>query len=99
MKGSKQLIVALAILFLIVTVLIEYRSFEAQKMELKAVLDRIEGDQAVLLLENWNKEIILPVEQLPKGSEEKMWFRIEKKENDYYIKDIDEKTLSTWKKL
>ena len=54
MKGSKQLIVALAILFLIVPALIEDRIFDAQKPKLVVMPDRIEGDQAALLLEHLN---------------------------------------------
>lgn len=99
LKGSKQLIAVLIIMFLLVTVTVEYRSFTAQRIEIKAVLDRIEEDQAVLLLEHWNEEIFIPVEQMPEGSKENMWFHIEKKNNQYHVIDIDEETSQYMKKI
>lgn len=44
---------------------------------MKGMLDRFEGDKAVLLVEEAKKEWIIEQEQLPAGSKKGSWFTIE----------------------
>jgi hypothetical protein len=42
---------------------------------MKGYLDRIEDNQlAVILVEEVNKEFVLPISELPEGSKPKIWF-------------------------
>src|SRR5699024_11477327 len=60
---------------------------------MKGVLDRIEdNDMAVILIEEINKELIIPLHELPSGSKENMWFHIEKKGEMFEVISIDSKT-------
>lgn len=61
---------------------------------MKGFLDRIEDNQlAVILMEEINKEIIIPVEELPEGSKENTWLHMEKSNGSYQAVAIDkEKT-------
>jgi len=62
---------------------------------MKGVLDRIEdNDMAVILIEEINKELIIPLHELPSGSKENMWFHIEKKGEMFEVISIDSKTTS-----
>lgn len=74
------------------------------------VLDRIEdGNNAVILIEDIEQEVIMPVGNLPDGSKEGVWFSIEfdEKNHKYIIVDIDhertkkqlEKSIRLLKKL
>ncbi|GGA65741.1 DUF3006 domain-containing protein [Ornithinibacillus halotolerans] len=59
---------------------------------MKGVLDRFEGNQAVILIEEEKAELILPKEDLPVGSDVNTVFQVEKDENDNYkIIEIDHK--------
>ena len=62
--------------------------------KVKGVLDRFEDqDIAVILIEELNKEILLPKSKLPGGSRESIWFNIVVIQNAYKIISIDyEKT-------
>ncbi|MBM6615574.1 DUF3006 domain-containing protein [Desemzia sp. RIT804] len=44
---------------------------------MKGMLDRFEGNKAVLLMEELNKEWIVEKSQLPEGSETGDWFTME----------------------
>lgn len=55
----------------------------------KGVLDRIEGDQAIILLETIETTVILPKKSLPVGSEINMWFNIELIDKSYQVISID----------
>lgn len=99
LKGAGQLIVVLTFVFLFVTILIVYNATEAQKVEIKAVLDRFEGDFAVLLIEHWQEEVVIPKQEMPVGSEENMWFRLEKKQDKYKVIAIDEETSQEKQKI
>lgn len=82
-------------ILLIVTIGSGYRSDaeETSKIKGKGVLDRFEGDQAVILIEEWNEEMILSKSALPSGSDVNMWFSVEKKDAKIEIISIDfEKT-------
>ena len=60
---------------------------------MKGVLDRFESeDQAVILIEEIQKALIIPKDELPKGSEQGTWFLIEEKNNQYKIISIDYET-------
>jgi len=39
-------------------------------MKIKAVIDRIENEVAILFLEGWDEAILLPKKFLPRGSKE-----------------------------
>lgn len=59
-------------------------------MAIQGVLDRIENNQAVILIEDFNDEFIIEVSRLPKNSEEGTWFDLEKTEAAYKIMRINE---------
>ncbi|HLR40835.1 MAG TPA: DUF3006 domain-containing protein [Virgibacillus sp.] len=62
---------------------------------MKGVLDRIEdNDMAVILIEEINKELIIPLHELPSGSKESTWFHIEKRDETFEVISIDSKTTS-----
>jgi len=92
MKGAGWLISILACAFFLVTAVINYTASDAQKIEMKAVLDRFEGDQAVLLMEHWNEEIVVPRKNLPEDSEKNMWFLMKKKNEEYQVVSVDYET-------
>ena len=56
---------------------------------MKGVLDRFEGNQAVILIEEDKAEIIIPKEELPKGSEVNTVFKVENKDGEYKILAVD----------
>ena len=57
------------------------------------VFDRIEdNDMAVILIEEINKELTIPLHDLPSGSTESTWFHIEKKGDAFKVISIDSKT-------
>lgn len=59
---------------------------------MKGILDRIEdGDQAVILIEEIQKALIIPVKDLPKGSKVNTFFHIKELKGDYQITSIDHK--------
>src|SRR5699024_8083941 len=63
--------------------------------KMKGVLDRIEdNDMAVILIEEINKELIIPLHELPSGSKESTWFHIEKRDETFEVISIDSKTTS-----
>jgi hypothetical protein len=47
-------------------------------MSEKAVIDRFEGDQAVLLLGDGSERINVPRDQLPQGAREGDWLQVER---------------------
>ena len=62
---------------------------------MKGILDRIEdGQNAVILLEQHEREIILPVEQLPAGSAIGSWFNIAMEDGEVSIILLDETTTA-----
>lgn len=61
----------------------------------RGVLDRIEDERlAVILIEDMNKEIVLPILALPKGSKEGIWLLMtfEPSNNEWIITIDDDKT-------
>lgn len=58
------------------------------------VFDRFSDNGiAVILIESINKEIHIPIHELPTGSEEQTWFHIEEHQGTYQVTSIDkEKT-------
>lgn len=61
---------------------------------MKGVLDRFEGDMAVILIEDIKEELIIPREKLPAGSKVNTYFQLEKTKDTFQIVSIDEdKTL------
>lgn len=60
---------------------------------MKGILDRIEdGDQAVILVEEIQKALIIPLSELPKGSKEGTYFNLNEKGGQFYILSIDDET-------
>ncbi|WP_096274106.1 DUF3006 domain-containing protein [Paucisalibacillus globulus] len=57
---------------------------------MKGVLDRFEGNQAVILIEADKAELIISKEKLPEGSEINTVFKIAKEKDDYQILAIDQ---------
>lgn len=75
---------------------------------MKGVLDRFaDHDLAVILIEDVQKEILVPIQQLPPNSKEGTWFDIKEDNGEYQIVAIDvdmtkkqmEKSLNLLKKL
>ena len=57
---------------------------------MKGVLDRFEDQgKAVILIEERQKELVVPESDLPKGSRENMWFTIEEQDGSFHIVAID----------
>ncbi|HLR22905.1 MAG TPA: DUF3006 domain-containing protein [Pseudogracilibacillus sp.] len=56
---------------------------------MKGVLDRFEGLDAVILIEEENEEFTVPRTKLPKGSSEGVWFHLIKENSTYHIQSID----------
>lgn len=56
---------------------------------MKGVLDRFEGNLAVILLEDEAKEFTTEKESLPKGSVVGTWFHITHNQSNYAISSID----------
>lgn len=62
---------------------------------MRGTLDRIEdGQYAVILLEQLNQEIVLPVERLPAGSGVGSWFGITMESGEVMSITLDEKISS-----
>lgn len=60
---------------------------------MKGILDRFEdNNKAVILIEDTKEEVIIPAEQLPKGSSENTYFTMEKIKDEYQVVSIDEAT-------
>lgn len=60
---------------------------------MKGYLDRIEdNDKAVILIEEKNTEMIVPIDALPAGSGEKTWFHIIEEDDAYKVLSIDHET-------
>jgi hypothetical protein len=52
-------------------------AFDVEEMELTGVFDRIEdGERAVILMEELNKERVVPIYTLPPGSKVNIWFDV-----------------------
>ncbi|MEC5423121.1 DUF3006 family protein [Virgibacillus sp. C22-A2] len=67
--------------------------YQQPEWETKAVLDRLENnDQAVILIEEWKEEVIVPISNLPAGSAVNIWFHVEKQDGEIAIVSIDYKT-------
>lgn len=56
---------------------------------MKGILDRFEGEQAVILIEEANDEWIVDKNDLPAGSEKHTIFKLSKENGAYTILDID----------
>jgi hypothetical protein len=56
---------------------------------MKGVLDRFEGNQAVILIEVEKAELIVPKEELPEGSKVNTIFKMDKADGEYIIISID----------
>lgn len=56
---------------------------------MKGVLDRFEGDKAVILVEDAKEEFIVPREKLPAGSKVNTFFQLEKVDDTFQIISID----------
>lgn len=67
---------------------------------MKGILDRIEdGDQAVILIEEIQLALVVPLSELPTGSKVNTYFHITEQHGDYKITSIDaEKTQKEAKK-
>lgn len=60
---------------------------------MRGYLDRIEdNDNAVILIEAKNTEIILPLGELPTGSTEKTWLHLEQENDTFKVISIDYET-------
>jgi len=59
-------------------------------MEEKAVADRFEGDKAVLLVGDRENQLVVDRAQLPPGTREGSWLRIEVEGNALVGAEIDE---------
>ncbi|RDW15474.1 DUF3006 family protein [Oceanobacillus chungangensis] len=61
---------------------------------MKGILDRFEGDKAVILIEEINEEFIIQKTELPSGSEQQTIFDLEKANDSYKILAIDASTTN-----
>ncbi|RDW18807.1 DUF3006 domain-containing protein [Oceanobacillus arenosus] len=56
---------------------------------MKGILDRFEGDKAIILIEEIREEFTIPKTELPSGSKQQAIFHLEKANNGYKILGID----------
>jgi Ser/Thr protein kinase RdoA (MazF antagonist) len=56
---------------------------------MKGILDRFEGDKAVILIEENNAELVIEKNELPTGSNVNTVFRMEASNGSYNILSID----------
>lgn len=56
---------------------------------MRGILDRFEGEQAVILIEERKAEIIIKKDELPLGSDVNTVFRIKEENGSYQITGID----------
>lgn len=84
-------------LLLLATVFLISMDEMSASTEHKGVLDRFEQNQAVILIEELNKEMIIPMSELPSGSIENTWFDIEI--NDGAIGNIQVDCRTTMEEL
>lgn len=56
---------------------------------MKGILDRFEGNQAVILIEETKEELLVIKEDLPRGSAKNTIFNLAKENGSYTIVDID----------
>lgn len=63
---------------------------------MKGVLDRFSDDNiAVILIESIDKEIHVPTDELPSGSQEQTWFHIKEHNGKFLIDAIDREKTAT----
>lgn len=56
----------------------------------KGILDRFEGEQAVILIEEDKEEIIVQKSELPPNSKKNTIFKLKKQNGEYRITGIDD---------
>lgn len=56
---------------------------------MKGVLDRFEGNLAVILIEENKAEVVIPTEKLPEGSKVNTVFKMVKSSGSYTIIEVD----------
>jgi len=59
-------------------------------MKEKAVLDRFEGDLAVILLKDGQDQLVVPINSLPGGAKEGHWLQIETEDGQVISVTVDE---------
>lgn len=70
-------------------------------MKTKAVIDRFEGDKAVVLVGDEQDALIIPIipkTLLPKGTKEGDWLQVEVKDDRIISAKLDEETTAAAKK-
>lgn len=65
---------------------------------MKGMLNRIEDGWAVILIEEEQKELLLPVSHLPEGSEVNSWFEIELDGDKFCSISLDEESRAVKEK-
>jgi hypothetical protein len=63
-------------------------------MKMKAVIDRFEGDKAVLLVGEEQDALVVPRAKLPKGVKEGHWLKVDVKDDRVLSAEIDEEETS-----
>src|SRR5690625_6510321 len=62
------------------------------KLRMRGFLDRVEdGEQAVILIDDIQKALVIPMAELPKGSKEGTYFNIEEKSGQFRVLSIDKR--------
>jgi hypothetical protein len=63
-------------------------------MKMKAVIDRFEGDKAVLLVGEEQDALVVPRAKLPKGVKEGHWLKVDVEDDRVLSAEIDEEETS-----
>ena len=63
-------------------------------MKTKAVIDRFEGDKAVLLVGEEQDALVVPRAKLPKGVKEGHWLKVDVEDDRVLSAEIDEEETS-----
>jgi hypothetical protein len=66
------------------------RSICGAEMKMKAVIDRFEGDKAVLLVGEEEDNLIVPRTSLPSGAREGQWLQVDVEDDRVLTATIDE---------
>ena len=79
-----RIIKSIFLLILFVTV-----GSSSEIISYKGVVDRMENDQAIILIDSINKELVLPMNSLPVNAQVNDWLHIEFTNHTYKIVSID----------
>lgn len=67
-------------------------------MKVKAVVDRLEGDKAIVLLGGREKQLVVARDRLPPGAKEGQWLKVKIENGVLVAAELDEEETATAKR-